>query len=406
MNLDPTPPIPLLSFFTGGGLMDLGFELEKRFEVVWTCEFNSHFAKLYAGGMTTYRQHHTPHKGAAAITHIGPVQDLTDEAILQQAFPIGRPSIFGMIGGPPCQDFSINGQRAGFTGDKGNLTSHFCDRILSLRPAFFVIENVTGLLQRNHKAGFASLLETLKSGYVVDHGKLNALDYGVPQSRERLFIIGLRRDLVRQPINETREWADWHTEQVLPCPSRPARLSYNWPSIQDDDAEPLAPISEQLTLCVASCLVAPEVEHLIANATERFKLKSLKARSTKEGDVRNRSFKRLHRYRYSPTACYGNNEVHLHPFLNQRLSVREVLRIQSVPDAYELPADVAIVHKFKMIGNGVPVKLARGVAATLARLIKQHCNDLQGVNVVPTPSQVRTVSDTNRIGSFEARIRD
>jgi DNA (cytosine-5)-methyltransferase 1 len=377
MKPEPTPPIPLLSFFTGGGLLDLGFELEKRFEVVWTSEFNPHFAKLYAGGMTTYRKRHTPGREPATISHIGPVQELTDDVILEQAFPTGKPKFFGIIGGPPCQDFSVNGQRAGFAGDKGNLTSHFCERILKLRPSFFVIENVTGLLQSNHRQGFALLLSQLRVEYVVDFDKLNALDYGVPQSRERLFVIGLRRDIVQQPINELSMWADWHLERAAPYRTHSARTCYQWPSIREDDAVPQPPTGEQLSLCVASCLVSPEEEILLSNATERFNLKSQKACATMEGDVRNRSFKRLHRYRYSPTACYGNNEVHLHPFLNQRLSVREVLRIQSVPEEYELPADVAIVHKFKMIGNGVPVKLAQGVARTLTRLLKQYCNDLQ-----------------------------
>ena len=56
----------------------------------------------------------------------------------------------------------------------------------------------------------------------------------------------------------------------------------------------------------------------------------------KEGETNRPSFKRLHRYKYSPTACYGNNEVHLHPYQHRRLSVREALRIQGVDDSYVL----------------------------------------------------------------------
>ena len=84
-----------------------------------------------------------------------------------------------------------------------------------------------------------------------------------------------------------------------------------------------------------------------------------------EGETNRPSFKRLHRFKYSPTTCYGNNEVHLHPYLHRRLSVREALRIQGVPDEYVLPIELPMTKKFKMIGNGVPVPLAKAVADKL-----------------------------------------
>lgn len=89
-----------------------------------------------------------------------------------------------------------------------------------------------------------------------------------------------------------------------------------------------------------------------------------------EGETNRPSFKRLHRYKYSPTACYGNNEVHLHPYKNRRLSVREALRIQGVPDTYILPTELPLSKKFKMIGNGVPVPLAEAVANAVKDFIK------------------------------------
>jgi DNA (cytosine-5)-methyltransferase 1 len=89
-----------------------------------------------------------------------------------------------------------------------------------------------------------------------------------------------------------------------------------------------------------------------------------------EGETNRPSFKRLHRFKYSPTACYGNNEVHLHPYQNRRLSVRETLRIQGVEDTYILPSELSLTKKFKMIGNGVPVPLAEAVANAVRDFIK------------------------------------
>ena len=89
-----------------------------------------------------------------------------------------------------------------------------------------------------------------------------------------------------------------------------------------------------------------------------------------EGETNRPSFKRLHRFKYSPTACYGNNEVHLHPYKHRRLSVRETLRIQGVEDTYVLPPELPLTKKFKMIGNGVPVPLAEAVANAVKDFIK------------------------------------
>ena len=114
---------------------------------------------------------------------------------------------------------------------------------------------------------------------------------------------------------------------------------------------------------------------LYANANDQFYPYSEKFHQIREGDIFHKSFKRLHRWRYSPTAAYGNNEVHLHPWENRRLSVREVMRLQSVPDSYALPDDMSLSAKFKMIANGVPVKLAEFIAHSLKQFLTEASND-------------------------------
>src|SRR5208283_4131897 len=89
-------------------------------------------------------------------------------------------------------------------------------------------------------------------------------------------------------------------------------------------------------LCIENCLVPDSEMNETSNANEYFNLHvpEMKLSKIKEGETNRPSFKRLHRFKYSPTACYGNNEVHLHPYKHRRLSVREALRIQGVPDTY------------------------------------------------------------------------
>ena len=81
--------------------------------------------------------------------------------------------------------------------------------------------------------------------------------------------------------------------------------------------------------------------------------------------------KRIHRWRYSPTAAYGNNEVHLHPYKARRMSVAETLAIQSLPKKFALPPDISLSSKFKTIGNGVPYVAALGIAKTLKKFLTE-----------------------------------
>jgi DNA (cytosine-5)-methyltransferase 1 len=92
----------------------------------------------------------------------------------------------------------------------------------------------------------------------------------------------------------------------------------------------------------------------------------------KEGDDSKKSSKRLHRWRYSPTAAYGNNEVHLHPYKSRRLSAAEALAIQSLPKEFELPANMTLSNMFKTIGNGVPYLAGLGLAKTVVNYLEKH----------------------------------
>jgi DNA (cytosine-5)-methyltransferase 1 len=93
-----------------------------------------------------------------------------------------------------------------------------------------------------------------------------------------------------------------------------------------------------------------------------------------EGDDKKKSYKRLHRWRYSPTAAYGNNEVHLHPYEARRISVSEALAVQSLPAEFLVPPSITLSNMFKTIGNGVPFLLAKGLSATIGDFIFEQEN--------------------------------
>lgn len=364
--------IPILSFYSGGGFMDMGFE-QAGFEIVWTNEFDKDFAKLHAAGITSWRK--SQGNGIKAeIFNTKSITEVSSKQIISEAFPDGKPEDFGIIGGPPCQDFSMNGSMKGFDGERGKLTIHYFNKILELKPTFFIMENVTGLTKRKDTKEFLqTLLTRVEEEYFVDHSKLNALEFGVPQFRERVFFVGIKKKKLDEKIVSQSLLGKWFPFPVNRTYQN-AATKYTWAK-QVSFGKTLTKLKDlPIELCVESCLVPTGKMDLTANANEFFNLYVTEKflESIDEGETNRPSFKRLHRFKYSPTACYGNNEVHLHPYKNRRLSVREALRIQGVPDTYVLPTELPLSKKFKMIGNGVPVPLAKAVADALKTFIKEN----------------------------------
>jgi DNA (cytosine-5)-methyltransferase 1 len=362
--------IPILSFYSGGGFMDMGFE-QAGFEIVWTNEFDKDFAKLHAAGITSWRK--SQGNGIKAeIFNTKSITEVSSNEIISEAFPKGKPENFGMLGGPPCQDFSMNGNLEGFEGEKGKLTTLYFDKILELKPTFFVMENVTGLTKRKETKEFLqTLLKRVEEEYFVDHEKLNALDFGVPQFRERIFFVGIKKTKLDEKIVSQSPFGKWFPFPVNKTYQNSAS-KYTWGKQVAFGKTLTKPKDLPLELCVESCLVPFREMKDTPNSKEYFNLyvKVTDLEKIGEGETNRPSFKRLHRFKYSPTACYGNNEVHLHPYKHRRLSVREALRIQGVPDEYVLPPELPLSKKFKMIGNGVPVPLAKALADGLKKFIK------------------------------------
>ncbi len=372
MNKSKKKAIPLLSFFSGGGFMDMGF-IKAGFEVAWTNEFDPTFAELYGQGVSSWKKSRSSEKNEneEGISNQNSIKEITANQIIKEAFDGKKPAKFGIIGGPPCQDFSINGNLNGFKGEKGTLTDAYLYKVLELQPSFFVMENVTGLIKvKKNARHFFELLKVMEDDYLIDWDVLDSLEFGVPQSRERIFVVGISKkqyEIESANLETKGHWFPFHENAKFVNP----KISFKWPQAVQYGSLIVKDANIPYELCLDSCLIKPEEEHAIPNAGEYFNLKGDVARFSliKEGETNRPSFKRLHRFKYSPTACYGNNEVHLHPYQLRRLSVREALRIQGVEDTYILTTKGMLSKKFKMIGNGVPTPLAEGVAKTLKSFV-------------------------------------
>ena len=360
--------IPIISFFSGGGFMDMGF-MGAGFDVVFANEYDKVFADLHDEGIREWCRGHK--KKFCPITTTKSITELNPENILREAFPQGTPKVWGVIGGPPCQDFTMNGKGRGFEGERGKMTQIFYNQIRKMQPSFFVMENVVGLIMRKEPKRYLDtlILSQISDDYFIDRIILNALDFGVPQYRRRVFIIGMRKEMFSNVIYKVPT-IDNISSMDFPWPKAKyvnAATCFSWPDKTPFGTAQEIPKNVPMELCVESCLKNAAEQ---PNGKEYLELrKDVESRkSIYEGDTKRRSFKRLHRFKYSPTTCFGNNEVFLHPYENRRITVREALRIQGVDDKY-VWEEGRLSQKFKIISNGVPVPLAKAVAYSLHNYI-------------------------------------
>ncbi|MGC2744093.1 MAG: DNA cytosine methyltransferase [Candidatus Angelobacter sp.] len=363
----------ILSFFSGAGFLDLGFEFA-GFEVIFSNEYHEPFSRAYRHSREKLHLA-LPRQTASSITEFA--SDLSksrDLASLVKSSKRGG-ELVGFIGGPPCPDFSVGGRNRGRHGENGKLSLAYVQLICEHKPDFFLFENVKGLWRtKMHRAFFEELKVLLwNAGYRTSERLINSIEFGVPQDRDRIILLGFRdsvdsaRSFVMGGLSEFFPW-----EMHALYPSRRA-FSIDWPTTkpfyENDDLPKPAHLPSQLT--VEHWFQANAVEEH-SNAEHCFKPRAGLARfkTVQEGDDSRKSYKRLHRWRYSPTACYGNNEVHLHPYKARRISVAEALAIQSAPPGFELPSTMTLSDMFKTVGNGVPVKAAHALACTIKSFIE------------------------------------
>lgn len=353
--------VEVFSFFSGLGLLDLGFE-NAGFNIVFVNEYNERFLKTYQYARRKSR--HIPAYGYSDKD----IREYLLNDIWYHKFPnydYRQNKLIGFIGGPPCPDFSVAGKNTGKDGVNGQLTTVYVDLIIKRRPDFFVFENVKGLYQtKKHREFYDTIKRRLRrAGYRLFESIENSLEYGVPQYRNRLFLIGFSTKMFgEKTICNIGSHKKYFLKNIMDLP---------WPTTSPFlvDSQLACPNGILLDLTVEFWFQKNKVE-IHPNSKDIFKVKAYdKYRNICEGATVGKSFKRLHRWRYAPTAAYGNNEVHLHPYKMRRISVAEALALQSVPADFWLPMDLPLSLKFKMVGNGVPVLLAAGIAKDVKDVI-------------------------------------
>ena len=378
-----------VDLFAGAGGMTLGFE-QAGFNVLAAVEFDPIHASVHEYNFPFWT---TICKNVTNITG----REIRDKST------IGNEDIDVVFGGPPCQGFSLMGKRD-LKDDRNSLVFHFIRLVLELNPKFFVMENVRGMTIGKHKEVLQNVIETFQeNGYQVreNYKVLNAADYGVPQNRYRLFLIGCRRGLnlpdypqyltqppakkatraksfnshlpktpnVKQAIADIPEvnhypelkHRDW-VEADYGQPSLYASRLRNLVSIEDDYSYPRK-YNPRLLTCSQR---TKHTAQTIARFAATYPGKSDRISHFYRLDL-NGLCNTLRAGTASNRGAYTSPRP-IHPITPRCITVREAARLHSYPDWFMFHATKW--HGFRQIGNSVPPLLAKVIARQIIDVLE------------------------------------
>lgn len=321
----------VVSFFAGAGGLDLGFE-QAGFNVIWANEYD---ADIWA----TYEHNHKhTYLDKRSITDI----DASEV-----------PDCDGIIGGPPCQSWSAAGARRGIDDKRGQLFFDFIRILKAKKPRFFLAENVAGMLSKSHEMALDNIKRLFRdAGYCLAFKLLNAADYGLAQDRKRVFFVGYRQDL-----GKTFSFP-------APFPRSEQKVLRDVIFDLKDNAQPRAAgLGADVPLCQV-----PNHEYMTGGFSSIFMSRN-RVRGWDECSFTIQAGARhaaLHPQAPKMRLVAPDRRVFIpgEEHLYRRLSVRECARIQSFPDDFVFHYR-NIMAGYKMIGNAVPVRLAKLLAAAI-----------------------------------------
>lgn len=370
-----------ISLFSGGmgldiGLMMAGIEIKIGQDVDPSC-----IQTIRANG----------HEGIA-----GDIRDISSQEILERiGMKAGEP--FLICGGPPCQPFSTAGKRLGINDPRGSLFKDFVRMIGEIRPRFFVMENVKGLMSSNLKDENGQntdvkvldviLEEFHKLNYSTVYGILDAVNYGVPQFRERFVLIGSRDG----------------EEIFLPAPTHfrvHQNPDYRWVTLGntirdlEDQAGECAAFSESRLEFLRMVPEGGNWKDLPREVVERAMGGAFTSGGGKVG-----FYRRLSYAQPSPTVVTSPVQkatMMCHPTKDRPLSVAEYARIQQFPDDWIFMG--SMVDKYRQIGNAVPVGLAKAIGQMLIAVANKDAEIV--VKRTRGTSVHDRIQDAIRMGGF------
>lgn len=346
----------ILDLFCGAGGFSCGLDMLENFQTVIGLDFDKNAANTFFKNFPD------------AISICGDITDnKTKRMVIDKARELGVNMI---IGGPPCQGFSLKGKNLGLDDPRNFLFLEYVKIVRSVKPEVFVIENVKNLLNSSDHYFINQIVKSFKElGYIINYNVLNAKDFGVPQNRERAIIIGsLSRSINLPKINDQLKLVTVRDaiSDLSYLNSGEGEFESNY--INDFESD------YQLLLRNPSGKI---YNHCATNHSE-IALKKLRM-IPPEGDKTNlpkeyigkqkflTTWARLKWDMQSPTIDTRfdtpSNGRNSHPYLDRAITPREAARIQSFPDSFIFYGNKCSICK--QIGNAVPPLLAKAIGKSI-----------------------------------------
>ncbi len=347
----------VLDLFSGAGGFSYGLEMNKKFKIKIALDFNEK-------ALRTYKYNHPDAKIING--------DITNQLIKSQIIQLAQEDNVNMIiGGPPCQGFSLKGKKLGISDHRNFLFLEFFDVVKNIDPEIFIMENVPAIINSSNGFFINEIINKFESiDYKINYEVLNASDFGVPQNRKRTFIIGSKIKKMKMPIPDIK--LKNNVRDAI------SDLSY----LDSGDIEfkreyLLKPKSNfQINMRKDSKYL---FNHSATNHTKEtiYKLNLIPINGTKFNlpiHLRtNQKFKttwsRLRWNELSPTIDTRfdtpSNGRNTHPFLNRSITLREAARLQSFPDRFVFLGNKTSICR--QIGNAVPPLLAFALANSIEK---------------------------------------
>lgn len=345
----------IIDLFSGVGGLSLGFELA-GFESVAAIDFWDDAIKTY--------NHNRVNKVGTTID----IKKFNDELL---PTIIKKNKIDGIIGGPPCQGFSTarlsnaTNKIHEINKERNHLYLEFYRTVEIVKPSFFVIENVRGLVSANQGEFVKDIIERFGNiGYNVEYEILNASDYGVPQNRQRVFFVGLKNKkfIFPEKFNYKISTKDALSDIIKTDERELQEYSCN---ALNDYQKVMRKKSKYLKNHEVT-IHNEQTTSVISLVPDGGNIKSLPA---KYWEIRkyNKAFQRMNSNQPSNTIDTGHRN-YFHYCENRIPTARESARIQSFPDSFEFIGTKG--SQYKQVGNAVPPLLAHVIAKQIIKILK------------------------------------
>lgn len=367
----------VIDLFAGCGGLSLGFEME-GFNIPLAIEKDEWASETYRAN----------HKNTKVITG-----DITQILNLDELLPKDM-TIDGIIGGPPCQGFSLSGNRDK-NDPRNSLFMEFVRFVKFYKPKFFVMENVTGILsmktKNNESVKDLILKEYNDAGYNVKICKLNAAEHGVPQARVRVVFIGIRNDIefieekigpkptylgdkqitIEQAIMDLPQIESGQGEETMEYATSPSNDYQKW--VRKNSKKVYNHIAMRHTKRLIERFEQIGYGESVANVSEEHKQRKRGDASKVSGKTFSQNNMRPYPNKPSPTVPASFQSNFIHPFINRNFTAREGARLQSFPDTYIFHGKRTTMSweknlsQYQQIGNAVPPLLANAIAKSILK---------------------------------------